>query len=134
MAVKEKIRKAIGLLLKHTLNPLTRRLAHSSFGPFSIIQHVGRRSGKQYETPIIVAPAANGFIIELTYGPDVDWYKNVQAAGGCTIIWHGNHYVIDKIEPMDSDIGRSAFPLPARLILYLLRRQHYVKLTGAASQ
>src|SRR5688572_17606962 len=132
MAVKEKIRKGIGLLLKHTLNPFTRRLAHSSFGPFSIIQHVGRRSGKHYETPIIIAPDADGFIIELTYGPEVDWYKNVLAAGGCTVIWHGQNYVINKIEPMDSDIGRSAFPLPARVILKLLNRHHFVKLTGAA--
>ena len=131
MGLKEKIRKAIGLLLKHTLNPLTRRLAHSSFGPFSIVQHVGRRSGKHYETPIIIARADDGFVIELTYGPDVDWYKNVQAAGGCTIIWHNKAYVIDKLEPMDADIGRSAFPLPARLILYLLGRQHFVKMTVA---
>jgi hypothetical protein len=133
MAVKEKIRKGIGVVLKYTLNPLTRRLAHSSFGPFSIIRHVGRRSGKQYETPIIVALAENGFVIELTYGPDVDWYKNVLAAGGCTVIWHDKDYVIDKLEPMDTDLGRSAFPLPARLILYLLGRQHFVKMTGPTS-
>ena len=128
MAVKEKIRKGIGLLLKHTLNPLTRRLAHSSFGPFSIIRHVGRRSGKQYETPIIVAPAENGFVIELTYGPDVDWYKNVLAAGGCTVIWHGKDYVIDNLQPMDTETGRAAFPLLARLILRVIRRQHFVKM------
>src|SRR5215207_585638 len=134
MANKEKIRKGIGLLLKHTLNPLTRRLAHSSFGPFSIIRHVGRRSGKQYETPIIVAPTEDGFVIELTYGPDVDWYKNVLAAGGCTVIWHGKEYVIDKLEPIDAETGRAAFPLPARLILRVTKRQHYVKMKEATTE
>ena len=134
MALKEKFRNGIRVLLKYTLNPLTRRLAHSSFGPFSIIQHVGRRSGKHYETPIIVAPAADGFVIELTYGPDVDWYKNVLAAGGCTLIWHGNDYVIDKIEPMDTDSGRAAFPLPAHLIFRLVGLRHFVKMTGTGSR
>ncbi len=132
MALKEKFRNGIRTLLKYTLNPLTRRLAHSSFGPFSIIRHVGRRSGKQYETPIIVAPAADGFVIELTYGPDVDWYKNVLAAGGCTVIWHGNDYVINKIESIDTNIGRAAFSLPARLIFRLVDLKHFIKMTGAA--
>lgn len=117
------------LVLKHTLNPLTRRLAHSSFGPFSIIQHVGRRSGKHYETPLMARPVEGGFVVELTYGPNVDWYKNVLAAGGCTVIWHGQAYRINKIERLDSETGRAAFPQLARLILRLLGRRHFEKMT-----
>lgn len=128
MAIKDKLRNGIGTILKHTLNPLTRRIARSSFGPFSIIRHVGRRSGKQYETPIIVAPTDGGFVIELTYGPDVDWYKNVVAAGGCTLIRHGRSYTINKIEPLSADLGKSAYPLPARLILTMLGRHHFAKM------
>jgi hypothetical protein len=80
------IRRAWLSLIKHSLNRLTRRLARSSIGPFSLIRHVGRRSGKTYETPLVVAPIRGGFMIELTYGPDVDWYKNSVAAGGCTVL------------------------------------------------
>jgi deazaflavin-dependent oxidoreductase (nitroreductase family) len=130
MTLKQKIRNGVRILLKYTLNPLTRRLAHSPFGPFSLIRHVGRRSGKQYETPVIVGLAADGFVIELTYGYDVDWYKNVLAAGRCTIVWHGKDYAIDKIEPLDTETGMSAFPLLARLILRAIRRQHFVKMTA----
>lgn len=129
MTLIQQISKRWRILLKHTLNPLTLRLARSSFGPFSLIRHVGRRSGKQYETPIVLAPLGDDFVIELTYGPNVDWYKNVQAAGGCTLLWHGREIVINKLEPLDAKIGKSAFPLPARLILTLLKRNHYVKLT-----
>ena len=134
MKLRQQIRNYWRIILKHTLNLLTRRLARTSFGPFSIVRHVGRRSGKQYETPIIVAPADDGFVIELTYGPDVDWYKNVLAAGGCTIIWHGKEYVIDNLEPLDAETGRSAFPLLARLILRLTRRQHFVKMIEASTE
>jgi deazaflavin-dependent oxidoreductase (nitroreductase family) len=115
--------------LKRGLNPITRRLARSSFGPFSIVRHVGRRSGKTYETPLIVQRVHGGFVFELTYGPDVDWYKNVVAAGGCTLLWRGREYVLSQIEPMDAETGLAAFPLPERLILRALRRRHFVKMT-----
>jgi deazaflavin-dependent oxidoreductase (nitroreductase family) len=133
MTLRERYRKSIGTLLKRTLNPLTRRMARTRFGPFAIVQHVGRRSGKTYETPIIVQPIPGGFMIELTYGPSVDWYKNVQAAGGCTILWHGKPYAIDHIEPVDPASGRAAFPLPFRIIMTLLDMQHFVRFTNASA-
>jgi hypothetical protein len=128
MTLQQQLRNGLLIVLKYTLNPLTRRLARSSFGPFSIVRHVGRRSGKRYETPIIIAPVNDGFVIELTYGPDVDWHKDVVAAGGCTLVWHGKEYVIDRIEPVDTQTGGAAFSPPQRFILRLLRRKHFEKL------
>jgi deazaflavin-dependent oxidoreductase (nitroreductase family) len=130
MNLPDRLRRIALVVLKHTLNPLTRRLARSSVGPFSIVQHVGRRSGKRYETPIIVSRVADGFMIELTYGPDVDWHKNVLAAGGCTLVWHGASYAITSIEQVDASTGLAAFPLSQRLILRLLRRTHFEKWRG----
>lgn len=128
MNFQQQLRNGLLNFLKHTLNPVTRRLARTRFGPVAIVRHVGRRSGKPYETPIIVSPVEDGFVIELTYGHDVDWHKNVLAAGGCTVIWHGKEYVIDKIEPLDTETGRAAFPLPQQLILRVLGRQHFEKM------
>lgn len=128
MNLQHQLRTGWLIVLKYTLNPLARRLARSSFGPFSIVRHIGRRSGKVYETPIIVSPVADGFVIELTYGPDVDWHKNVVAAGGCMVVWHGQEYVIDTIEPINTASGIAAFPLPQQMILRLLRRKHFEKL------
>ncbi len=127
MNITKRLRNCFLVVLKHTLNRLTRRIARSSFGPFAIVRHVGRRSGKHYETPIIIAPIADGFVIELTYGYDVDWHKNVVAAGGCALLWHGKEYVVDRIEPVDAEIGRAAFPPPARLVLRLTGRKHFEK-------
>ncbi len=128
MNLQRQLRNGWLNVLKYTLNPLTRRLARSSFGPFSIVRHVGRRSGKLYETPIIVSRVRDGFVIELTYGPDVDWHKNVLAAGSCSLVWHGQEYLIDKIEPLDTETGRAAFPPSQRLILCLLGRKHFEKM------
>lgn len=125
----QQVRSGWLLMLKHTLNPLTRRLARASFGPFSIVRHIGRRSGKTYETPIIVARTNGGFVIELTYGPNVDWHKNVLAAGGCMLVWHGKEYRITKIEPLDTASGLSAFPLSQQFVLRLSGRKHFEKWT-----
>ncbi|MBX0328582.1 hypothetical protein K2Z83_12930 [Oscillochloris sp. ZM17-4] len=128
MNLPTRIRRAWLTLIKHTLNPLTRRLARSSIGPFSLIRHVGRRSGKTYETPLIVAPIRGGFMIELTYGPVVDWHKNMVAAGGCTVVHRGQAYVIDRIERVDTQTGLAAFPPSQRLMLRLFRRTHFEQL------
>lgn len=122
------IRKAFFTVLNHTLNPITRGIARSSFGPFGIIRHIGRRSGKVYETPIIVRPVKDGFVVELTYGPDVDWHKNVLAAGGCAVIWHKNEYAINEIEPLNAETGIAAFSRLQRFILRLLRRKDFEKM------
>jgi deazaflavin-dependent oxidoreductase (nitroreductase family) len=128
MKLQQHFRRGFLIMLKYTLNRVTRRLARSSFGPFAIVRHVGRRSGKVYETPIIVAPVNDGFVIELTYGHDVDWHKNVVAAGGCTLIWHGQDYLIDTIAPLDTEPGRAAFTPFQQQILRLLRRTHFEKM------
>jgi deazaflavin-dependent oxidoreductase (nitroreductase family) len=127
MGIQQQLRKGFLILIKYTLNPLTRKLARSSFGPFSIVRHIGRRSGKPYETPIIVAPIRGDFVIELTYGPDVDWHKNVVAAGGCRLVWHGKEYVISRIEPLDTASGLAAFPASQQLLLRLSGRKHFEK-------
>jgi hypothetical protein len=128
MNFQRSFRHGLTTVLKYTLNPLTRRLARSSFGPFAIVRHVGRRSGKRYETPIIVRPLADGFVIELTYGNDVDWHKNVLAAGGCILVWHDKEYAINQIEPLDPKIGLAAFSPLQQMILRLLKRNHFEKM------
>ena len=114
---------------KHYFNRLVRRFAGVSRTPFALIRHIGRRSGKPYETPIIVMPQGNGFVIALTYGPEVDWYRNVQAAGEATLLWHNQEYALKQPEPIDVRTGLSAFPMPFRQILGLLGTQHFVRMS-----
>ncbi len=115
--------------LKHTLNRLTARIARSRLGPFALVRHVGRRSGRSYETPLILARVPEGFVAELTYGPDVDWYKNITAAGRCTVLHHGREYDVDAITDYPTEQGLAAFPAPARAILRTLGRHEFRLLT-----
>lgn len=112
-------------LLKNTLNRLTVPAARAGRGPFALVQHVGRRSGRRYETPLLLARLGDGFVAELTYGPTVDWYRNVTAAGHCTVIADGIEYEITHIETVPAETGLRAFGHPAAWILRLLRRTHF---------
>ena len=80
------VKRAWLATIKHTLNPLVLRLARRGVGPFSLVRHIGRKSGATYETPLILARVPEGFIAELTYGPEVNWYRNLTAAGRGTVV------------------------------------------------
>jgi hypothetical protein len=131
MGLKQQIRHRFLAFGRSYFNPFTRQLiARSSRGPFAIVHRVGRRSGKSYETPIALEPVDGGSVFDLTYGPDVDWYKNILVSGGCTLSWHRKDYVIDKIEPLNAEDGRAAFPQPIRLIIHLIHKQHFFKMVA----
>lgn len=111
---------------KHILNHLTGRLARSSFGLFAVVYHVGRRSGRSYETTIMLVPVDSGFVISLTYGAKVDWYRNVMAAGRCRVLWHGKRYAIERIETMDVHTALPLFPQPERFALRLMGIRDFI--------
>jgi deazaflavin-dependent oxidoreductase (nitroreductase family) len=123
--IRARVRAGYFWTLKNTLNRLTGRLAKAGVGPLALVRHTGRRSGRTFETPLILARVPEGFIAELTYGPTVNWYRNVIAAGGCTIVIGKDEYQVTAVEPYPSDAGRSAFGNPAALVLRLLRRHEF---------
>ena len=73
---------------KRYVNPLVLRVS-SRVPPFATVHHRGRRSGRPFTTPVLAfreppsatAPRKVRVIIALTYGSDVDWLRNVEAAG-----------------------------------------------------
>jgi deazaflavin-dependent oxidoreductase (nitroreductase family) len=74
------------------LNPIIKFFSGKSQSYFSLVYHVGRRSGKEYSNPV-VASQNNGFIyIGLPYGSDTDWVLNVIAVGKCKVKINGKLY------------------------------------------
>jgi deazaflavin-dependent oxidoreductase (nitroreductase family) len=95
---------------KYVTNRVFRMFMGLSLGPFAVIHHVGRRSGKPFKTTIMVWPLEDGFVIALTYGRKVDWYRNMLAAGGGTVFWHKQLYTVGKPELIDAATALPAFP------------------------
>ena len=94
---------------------------------FGVLEHVGRRSGTVRQTPLNIFPRRDGYVVALTYGPDVEWLKNVEAAGACRVRIMGRW--VSLTEPRRfHDPKRRAVPLIVRPILALLRVTDFVEL------
>ena len=89
---------------RYVTNPIQRLWA--GFAPgMGILEHVGRKSGKPYRTPLNVFPTEDGVAILLTYGPDRDWLKNITATGHARMKRMGK--TIERSRSADHDQGRS---------------------------
>src|SRR3954453_13863325 len=76
-------------------NPVQRLWA--GFVPtMGILEHVGRRSGTHYRTPLTVFTTDAGIAILLTYGPNRDWLKNITSAGGGRLKRYGRTFAVSN--------------------------------------
>jgi deazaflavin-dependent oxidoreductase (nitroreductase family) len=78
-------------------------------GYASVIRHVGRTTGRPYETPVEAVATDDGFVIALPYGSNTDWLKNVLASGSATIVDDGNTYQVDQPEIVPIAMGARHF-------------------------
>src|SRR6266851_6722713 len=91
------------LKLSRLINPLVMLLAGTPLLPlYGVIKHKGRRSGKEFRTPVVVRRTSDGFIVPMPWGESTDWYRNVRAAGECVIRWKGRDYPVAQPEVIDS--------------------------------
>jgi len=104
------LRDRIRIFNKYVTNRILYRFTRLSHGPFAIVYHIGRRSGKPYETVFWVWQMREGFVVALTYGPMVDWCRNLEAANGGSIYWHKRHYAVGRPELIATEKALTAFP------------------------
>jgi deazaflavin-dependent oxidoreductase (nitroreductase family) len=94
---------------------------------FGILAYRGRSSGKAYRTPMNVFRYGDEYVLALTYGSDVQWVKNVVAAGGCELVTRGR--TIRLTDPrLFVDPARRLMPQPVRFFLGLLRVTEFMRL------
>lgn len=88
---------------------------------FGIVVHRGRRSGRQFHTPVNLFRRRDGFVFALTYGSDADWVRNVVAAGHCDVITRRRRYALTDPQ-VYVDTGRTDMPTlpPVRYLLGML--------------
>jgi deazaflavin-dependent oxidoreductase (nitroreductase family) len=96
------VRDAVRAFNKYLLNPAMMQLAGRRHWYAAVIRHTGRRSGRNYATPVVADRVADGFILPLPYGTGVDWLRNVLAAGHATITVGGQTYDVAEPEIIDS--------------------------------
>jgi deazaflavin-dependent oxidoreductase (nitroreductase family) len=108
------------------IKPITRQFAGRLPG-FAIVHYVGRSSGRAYRTPMNVFRDGDFYVFALTYGADVQWVKNVLAAGGCELEVMGRMVAL-RDPVLFTDPRRRLMPPPVRLFLGLLGVDEFMRL------
>lgn len=83
-------------LFTRAMRPLALRSAGQEGSTTSVVRHVGRRSGRAYQTPVIAAQHDDCFLIALPYGERTDWLQNVLDKGSAAIVTNGHTYQVDR--------------------------------------
>lgn len=122
---------AVRVFNKYLLNPAMLRLAGRKYWYAAVIRHTGRRSGKPYATPVVAQPVPGGFIVPLPYGTDVDWLRNVLAAGAATITVGGRTHDVVQPEIIDAATAAPQLPPARRRTFALFGVDHFVAMKSA---
>lgn len=108
-------------------NPILRHLV--GIGPFAELEHVGRSSGRRYRTVLMAFRRGDTMTIALTYGPDVDWLKNIRAAGGGRLRFRRDLLELGAPRPLTTAQGLSRMPIGPRQLLPLAGVDEFIELS-----
>lgn len=123
---------AIRRFNRRWLNPRMALRAGTEGWYAASIHHVGRRTGRQFATPVLAEPVGSGqFLIPLPYGADVDWCKNVLAAGTADLDANGVRYHVVEPSLVGADEAAPSLPPRLRHRLSLYGVDRYLRLDAA---
>ncbi len=105
------------------LGPLANRLPG-----MGVVVHVGRKTHRQYRTPVLIFRRGEKVVIALTYGRDSQWVSNVLAQGGCMLETQGRTLAVSNPD-IYRDEERKAMPLLVRLVLGMFNVSDFLELT-----
>jgi deazaflavin-dependent oxidoreductase (nitroreductase family) len=100
-------------------NDMTRKVSGTSRSPWGLLTHVGRRSGRTYQTSLGTYDYGDGFLLPLGYGTHTDWYQNLMAAGTCELAWKGHTYHLERPELISGPEVTRVWPIRDRILLQL---------------
>jgi deazaflavin-dependent oxidoreductase (nitroreductase family) len=118
-------------LTNRLIGPLASRLPG-----MGVVVHVGRKTHRQYRTPVMVFRRGDQLTIALTYGRESQWVHNVLAEGRCDLETQNRTLPLSHPRLFRDD-SRKTMPRVVRLILGLLNVSDFLELTvvrNAAAQ
>ena len=77
-------------------------------GKYPVVTHVGRKSGKTYQTPLDAFRTDTGYVLVARYGPESDWVQNVLAAGEATLRVDGTEHRLGSPRLVELDAALAA--------------------------
>ena len=110
------IPKSVAVFNKYVTNRFFLLFA-GGIPPFAVLRHRGRRSGREYETPLMAFKTDDGFVFALTYGRKVDWVRNLLAQDNGILVYDGKEHTLHSIRLVPYDETKERLPRIARLVL-----------------
>jgi deazaflavin-dependent oxidoreductase (nitroreductase family) len=97
-------------------------------GVSPVLTHVGRSSGKTFQTPLDAHPVDGGYIFILVYGSGSDWVKNVLAAGKASLRLKGEEIALDSPRLVTGDAAWQLLPATTKRPPKFLRISEYLQM------
>jgi deazaflavin-dependent oxidoreductase (nitroreductase family) len=86
-------------------------------GLWSVVEHTGRRSGATYRTPVTMFATPDGVAVLLPYGPQRDWIRKLENAGGGAVQFAGRRFAVDQPRVVPTADALPLLKAPWRQIL-----------------
>ena len=83
----------------------------------AVVEHVGRRSGNRYRTPVMVFDTHNGLAIMLPYVLNRNWVRNLTAAGCARVQRYGKTFAVTNPRIVHSFSDALVLRLELRLVV-----------------
>ncbi len=132
VANREKLPANIREFNKRFTNPrMLRSVASGKRGNLGVLLHQGRKSGREYATPVRLDPIPGGFLVPMPYGTDTDWCKNIQATGEATVRFQGQDIAVNQPELIDATTALAMLPPSSNFAVRLLRVKQFLRLRRA---
>lgn len=112
---------------KRFYNRVTLQFAGHEHSPYAVIQHVGRKTGHTYRTPVVAEITASGILIPLPYGQDTDWCQNVLRNGTARLQYQGKTYDLDHFEVVNFAIVEKSLKSSTRGLWRLFNIESYLR-------
>jgi deazaflavin-dependent oxidoreductase (nitroreductase family) len=115
-------------------NNMTRDISGTERSSWGLLTHIGRRSGRTYQTSLGTCSYRDGFLLPLGYGPHTDWYRNLMASGAGKLTWKGRTYQVERPELISGSEPMQAWRRRDRVLLRLAGMHDFVWLHQSEEQ
>jgi deazaflavin-dependent oxidoreductase (nitroreductase family) len=108
--------------------PVSRPIAGRRLFPlYGVLHHVGRRTGRTYDTPVVVRVTDEAVYVPLPFGERTDWYRNARAAGGSWVTWKGAYHWLGRPVVVDRGAAGSGFSRLMQQVMRIARIEQVVR-------
>ena len=113
-------------LTNHVLGRIPRRIS-----PFVLVTHIGRKSGRQYSTPLAAFATESGYVLTPTYGLEADGVRNLLAMPGFAIDRRGRRIALQNPRVVSRADAWPHLPLLVRGAMRVMRIEWFIAADNA---